>query len=772
MPPKAKKKPAKKSPARTPKPKKRTRSIAEPLPHAAPLSLAPASEDGEAMAWFLAAVFAAFYWFDWLLVYSDAWPVSSASHYKVYAFTLFGVLPLSLLSCATLRFFRSFLMRNNENLIPALLSIHTLFWTWVWWHPTDSLMSLDLLGPIRWSLPLLSLLALAAAQFSGTQRLAFWSLVQRCVLFALPLLSLLFLWHFKTDTVANASTMISFALIAAGITLLLLLGRNRPAKALDWLDSTVGIVIVLTTVFTVTVINYYHQNFYLGPVREVLNGRSLLVNVDCQYGVAVIYFLAAAMKLLGMKPTFHAPDLPLDGLDRGIVPAALLGQPQGPALAPARGPVPGVHHLPEPLRLLQRRQCRLSQHGPLRFGLPILMLVAAFLRRSKNSGLWAWIEYGLLGLSSIWSLETFIYCLSAWGFALGAEALGESEGIFGFLGHCLKAAVCAAAAVAAAFAALYLLTYVRADVWPNWSNYLYFMNLYSGTFPNLPLQLWSPWILLPGAVCLGLLASALRTFERKDLDAGHYYIVGVSGAAAAEFSYYIMRSHLTNLSNVAPLFLVLFFYWLDRALLKPSQAGAARWTALPVAFFVLLALHWFCLPVIESRYEQSILAWMGDGVHAMLHGGNVPEPVALTQIWNPRPLGGARVEASLRLIQRYAPDQKQIALFTPEMEETYALSGKGSPYAVGTPIQDLIGPSYGDGPIPVNAGDVILLFRDKDGGYAGAPGLPDTYGVLQRWMDDIKRHYTLVPLEMDPSGIWAVRLAPLGAAPPAPPAKG
>jgi hypothetical protein len=732
-----------------------------------------AASDDEQASWFLLAVFCAFYFFDWLLVASDAWPPNSASHYKIYAAALFIVLPLGLLCTWATAFVLRFFMRNNENLVPAILFSHMLFWAWIWSHPAPGLMSMDVLGPVRWTLPLLSVLAGAAALASGVQRRRFWTYLQRLSLAGMPVLSLLLLWHFKTDTVAGYGTLIDFALLALFLSALVYLGRHRPAAALGWPDAVVCVLVFLVTVFTVTVLNYYHQNFYLGPVREVLDGRSLLVDVNCQYGVAVIYFLAAAMKVLGMKPHFTPLTFLLMAWTAGLYVVLYWAMRRI-----FRSRLLALLCLAS-IICLSRYGFYVDDNvvfpniGPLRFGLPILMLAAGYLRRSKGSPRWAWIEYGFLGLSSIWSLETFIYCMSIWGFSLAAETWGEARGVFDFLLRWVWGVVAALAAIAGAFACLYALTYVRAGVWPDWSHYLYFMNLYSGTFPNLPMDLWSPWVLLPGAACLGLLASALRTHERRDLDAGHYFIVGATGAAAAEFSYFIMRSHPTNLSNVAPLFLVLVFYWLDRSWTRPDMGGSARWTALPVALFVLASLHWYCLPTIEKRYSQSVLSWMGDSAVDLLRGKAPAEPTALTQIWAPIPLCGPRVDASLRLIGLYAKDQKQVAIFTPEMEETYALSGKASPYAIGTPIQDLIGPSYGDGPIPVKEGDVMLLYRDKDGGISGPPALQETYAVLLRWVDDIKRHYALVPLEMDPTGIWAVRLAPLGTpAQTATPAKG
>src|SRR3712207_1083134 len=44
----------------------------------------------------------------------------------------------------------------------------------------------------------------------------------------------------------------------------------------------------------------HHYGFYLGPVNDVMHGRTLLVDVFSQYGVGVIYALAGFFEVVGL----------------------------------------------------------------------------------------------------------------------------------------------------------------------------------------------------------------------------------------------------------------------------------------------------------------------------------------------------------------------------------------------------------------------------------------------------------------------------------------
>jgi hypothetical protein len=770
MPPKTTKKSLKQTRGAGSRPGKNTRARRAAAAALAESGLAgPAAAPADpGAAWFALSSFAAFYWFTWLLVLTGSWPVSSNANYKIFSATLFVVLPLALLSTALYRRLQRSLFGGNENTLPALLCAQSLFWVLVWMQPAESLVSPGLQRMILWSQPLVALLAVVVAGASGITRLGAWTRLRDLSLAALPALGLVLLWHFRANVDVDSGTLAQFILAAGVLTALLALGRGRAAAGLNWVDWAAFAAIAAATFSVSPEYDAFHQNCYLGPVNEVFAGRSMLSDVLCEYGVAVIYFVAAAFKVLGLKPyhtqfTFLLMTLTvgeyllLYWLTRRIFRSRLL------ALACLGCIICFCRYG----SFWQWDNFTFPSVGPLRFGLPILILASGYLGRARRSRFWAAAELGLLGLASIWSLETLVYSLSAWGFAAGAEILGEAAGIGEFLGRCRLKAAQAGIAVSIAYAALTLLTLMRSGGLLHWGGYLDWLRVYTGTAENYPLSLWTPWILLPGVCCLSLLASSLAVSRRKELDAGLYCMVGVAGAAAAEFSYFIIRSHPNNLGHVAPLYIVLLFYWIDQSWARPHWSGAAKWTATPVAFFVLAALLWNAQAAISLRWGQSLLVWLKSDCQAILQGQGLPLPASLAQLW--APAGTASTDAALRLMKLYAPDQPSIAVFTADPVEVYALSGRADPFPIAYADEERwIRPHIEailKAPLPLKAGDVMLVGRDAQDGYSGPPVLGDKSGDLISLLNVVKQQFKLEPLEYDKAGVWAVRLAPLDAAP-------
>lgn len=739
---------------------------------AAAPSLPPALDTEEAFASFLVSVFAAFYWFDWLLLLTNAWPASSAAYYKIYAATLFGVLPLSLLTGYLVGKIRHVQLWDNQNLLPALLLSQTSYWTWIWCHPSDSLMSPALMASVRWAQPLVVVAAFAAAIASGRARRHAWTMLQSVCLAALPLLALIFLWHFKGNRIVESGTMGLFVWAALLAFTLLIFGRLGKQRPLGWTDLVLGVLLALGTISVAPEFDIYHQNCYLGPVSAVLGGRSMLVNVLCEYGVGVIYFLAAAFRILGLKP-LYMPFTVLQMLCSAVEYLVLfwIARKVFRSRMLALLSVAAVICFNRYGSFWQWDNITFPSVGPLRFGLPIFVLVAGYQRRAGKGALWTWIEAGLIGAASIWSLETFIYSLSAWGFAQLAEAWMLSSSARSYVANFVGAAMRLALGIVAAYAFLTVLTLLRSGSLLHWDGYLTWMTLYSGT-NSYPLVFWSPWVLLPGVGCLSLLASALTLYKQRSLDAGQALMAGLAGTAAAEFTYFIVRCHPNNLGHIATLFIVLLFYWIDRAWARTDWSGIARWTATPAAFFIVAALTWNAWDAISLRFSQSLLVWLYQDAQAMVHGQpHLPLPAAYAQVWSPVPCGGPWVAGSLRLIDRYAPDQKQIALFTRDSVEIYGFSGRISPFPIAFVDEERWITAHYDamatGPLPLKAGDVMLVAQDAQGGFSGPPVLPDTAVDLVHLLDVVRKQFKLLPLEFDPNGVWAVRLAPLDLPAPA-----
>ena len=116
-----------------------------------------------------------------------------------------------------------------------------------------------------------------------------------------------------------------------------------------------------------------HQDFLLGPTNEVLHGGAVLVDAVSQYGIGPIYLLAGDSN----APIGYGTIALLDGLLSGLVFAAgdrLLRLTGTSRLLAAASLVLAVVVLAYNLLYSVGS---LPNHGPLRFGPPVILILAA-----------------------------------------------------------------------------------------------------------------------------------------------------------------------------------------------------------------------------------------------------------------------------------------------------------------------------------------------------------------------------------------------------------
>ncbi|MEA2243797.1 MAG: hypothetical protein QOD24_3353, partial [Solirubrobacteraceae bacterium] len=236
----------------------------------------------------------------------------------------------------------------------------------------------------------------------------------------------------------------------------------------------------------------FHHNFLLGPANEVLHGRAMLAGTASQYGVTSIYLLAAWFQI---APIGYGTL----GLLTGALTALWFGGGYGvlrlagtsrlvAASAFGVAVVALVFNLSYPIGSL-------PQSGPLRFGMPMALVLAMvagerFPRRARAAQVAA---AAIVGLSSVWSLEAFAYttfvfavvaCLQAW---LSPEA-GRLRGLL----QRALGAVLACVVTHALFAGATLAATGRL---PDWGEYLvYLREFLFGTVGELTYDVprWTP----------------------------------------------------------------------------------------------------------------------------------------------------------------------------------------------------------------------------------------------------------------------------------------
>ena len=402
----------------------------------------------------------------------------------------------------------------------------------------------------------------------------------------------------------------------------------------------------------------FHHNFLLGPANQVLHGHAMLAGTASQYGVGSIYLLGGWFQLapigygtLGfltgvMTAAWFAAGygvVRLGGAPRAIAAGAL-------AIAVVVLP----YNLVYPVGAL-------PQSGPLRFGLPMALLLAvvagerfpAHARAARGAAL------AIVGLSAIWALEALAYTLIVYAAMAVLQALLGPRP----LRRLAREALAVAIACVSAHVLLAAATLVFAGQLPDWGEYLaYLREFLLGDLGDLTYDVarWTPSL----AVGAGYAASAAALAElvRRGQAAGERpALVAIAGTTAygiALLSYFVDRSQDHILIHVALPGILTAALWLALLLRSPVPA-AARTGGLAFALAVAVLLFSVAWSSIDDRFRDSALA------HAAPRTLSMSD--ALERLWHPPPLDPA-APAGERALARHMPgEEESLVMVTPDL---------------------------------------------------------------------------------------------------------
>lgn len=559
-------------------------------------------------------------------------------------------------------------------------------------------------------------------------------------------------------------------------------GRLVDAGAVLLVALAVPNVVVLTAgdglgAFDREVVQF-HQNFFLGPANQVLAGDALLVDVLSQYGVGSIYFLAAAFALL---PIGNGTLALVEGGLSALVFAGtylvlrLSGVTRRYALpAIAVGVVALVFGLRFPLGSL-------LQHGAIRFGMPVGVVLGAVVtaRRPAGSALGPALVLVTMGVASVWALESFAYsALTALACAAVLVAM-EPPPARRAAGR--RWALQLAGAVVAAHGLLAAGTLAATGELPRWGWYLATLREFLvGPLGELTYDFssFSPGLVLGPVYVASASGLAVLLARRRDLHAAHgpalVAIAGVTAYGVALLSYLVNRSadHIVPYVSLPAVALVAL--WLE-VLRAPELAVSrpARRTALVGALAagtVLVAVTW---PTVQERYPQSALAQVVPGGRSL--------PTALRALRDLPALQPGAVEGAALLEQHLPDEARSIVLTSADLSvEVLVRAERGNRVPLGDPWEDSFVPeghldALGAFVDELELGDRALLDaaaraafeehqRDPDlDPFAPQEGslVPRGLASLQRWvLREVALRYDLRAISVNDSGLEVVELVP------------
>jgi hypothetical protein len=517
---------------------------------------------------------------------------------------------------------------------------------------------------------------------------------------------------------------VSWSVVAAGaaaaIVIVALRARFRPPatpRRLGWcLDASV-VVLLLLAVPNVVIFVFgggpqeqldrniiqFHQNFFLGPANQVLAGDALLVDVLSQYGVGSIYFLSGAFHVvrigngtLGLVEGLLSAlmyigtyaTLRLAGVTRLVAAGAM-----------AVGVIVLVYGLRYPLG-------GLLQHGAIRYGLPVGVIVGAVLeaRRTRATALAHGLVLVTVAVASVWALESFVYTSFT---AAVCGALFVAMQPTGERHHELRRwVVHLVAAVLIGHLLLAGATLAFAGELPRWGWYLETLREFLfGPLGDLTYDFssFSPGLAVGALYMASASALSVIVVRRADILRRQPALVvaigGVTAHGIALFSYLDNRSadHIIPYVCLPAIGVVaLWLTLLGRPELQVPAGG--RWVAGAVALAGSILIVGATWSSVEVRYPQSALA------HVVPGGPSLR--AALVDLRDLPELQPGAVEGA-ELLDRYLPGEgRSIVLTQADLSvEILLRAERGSRVPLGDPWEDSF--------VPAGHLDALAAFVDE-----------------------------------------------------------
>ncbi len=302
----------------------------------------------------------------------------------------------------------------------------------------------------------------------------------------------------------------------------------------------------------------FNQSYFVGPLADFINGKTMLVDINAQYGVFLYFFLKLIFPNL-LPAGFHSFYF-LDAvlrLGQYVAFFWITRQLFSSILYPLLGTVFLVLFnscvVPHPLWY--------PSQGPLRFGF-IYVLAALVLLRNRYPAKalpLLWLESLTVSVAFFWSFEACFYTVPPYLAFVAYETLFSSWPKLGSIKNFLKRLTPTVLGIFLIAAFIYLFTWSRAGQLPHWDYYFNFVTLYRNGFMMVDTPLLGPWWILVGTLYFSLFL-LLIPGEKQTPHKNIFVLVTFYGIF--QLFYYFGRSVYTNLYPIVMPAIFLSLYWL------------------------------------------------------------------------------------------------------------------------------------------------------------------------------------------------------------------
>lgn len=352
------------------------------------------------------------------------------------------------------------------------------------------------------------------------------------------------------------------------------------------LEVIISIAIVFILLFDPTFsFNTHHYNFYLGPVNDVLHGRSMMVDTSCQYGLLVVYFLsflfthflpftykAFAFFIFLLYFVYYVG---LYFCFRYWTRSYLLAL-VGMFLILLFNYFSQVHYcLTDPFSSTDIGPFSYPSIGPLRFGMFFIIFVL-FLAKNKYTEHPATtvIDYFILFFSAFslfWGFEVGVYIILAVFSAYIISYLIETNfayrdtrnNFIHFLIEIVLKFLILIVTIVLISGIISLFTYIRSGQMPNWQLFYGNALLYKSGLMMLPMPSVGPYYLVLVIYFIAIIylfINILFKHQIKDVKVVSF----ITFFGILQFVYYLGRSHPVNLYHVCIPAIMLLVWFISK----------------------------------------------------------------------------------------------------------------------------------------------------------------------------------------------------------------
>ncbi len=505
----------------------------------------------------------------------------------------------------------------------------------------------------------------------------------------------------------------------------------------------------------------HHHNFYLGPLNDVANGRVMLNGVWSQYGVGIFYALQAWFALV---PLSYGGMALLIIVVSGIALLAVyivlrLAGASAPLAATAMV-IAGATSTYGVTSNWAAFYVGYPSLSPLRFGMPLVVVAAAVIgaRRAPNSRSmkWEWLQVLTVSLSAVWSFETFVYCLASYGVIHLVGALAQGQGWLRRVGRD------AVSVLAGSIAAILIFTVATLTLsgGVDWGPYVDFVLVYSADgYTAVPMAWFGPGPAAGAVIFASFVSLTWLSWCRPSAITAPSLIgiAGFTGAAMAEFTYYVGKSDMGTLRSVLVPVIASAALWVAVLLAGQTQAATLTLVAISGLLFVGGLVLVQTVPNLKQKWKYTMVSLVVPG-----GGGSIRNSITSylrEPVIDPQALDGAAL-----LARNLPAGQPALVVVDPELTtEVLLRSRRRNALAMGAPWQDdavaVLGRRAVDSAKRVRPGTLLLV---------GPPGCSvtgaQTDGCLslslgqRAVLEVLKRKFIWTLVDSTPGGLRLVRL--------------